>query len=123
MLAGSLAEMESTSADEIMRDFGTGQSSLGRLRELPIDVLKIDRSFVSKAIEDLPSERILTAMVSLAEVLGATVVVEGVESESQLAIVSRAGRCEVQGFLYSPAVPAGAYEDMLATQPWKRGQA
>jgi len=106
-----------------MDDFGTGQSSLGRLRELPIDVLKIDRSFVSKAIEDLPSERILTAMVSLAEVLGATVVVEGVESESQLAIVSRAGRCEVQGFLYSPAVPASAYEDMLATQPWKRGQA
>lgn len=106
-----------------MDDFGTGQSSLGRLRELPIDVLKIDRSFVSKAIEDLPSERILTAMVSLAEVLGATVVVEGVESETQLAIVSRAGHCEVQGFLYSPAVPAHAYEDMLATQPWKRGEA
>lgn len=106
-----------------MDDFGTGQSSLGRLRELPIDVLKIDRSFVSKATEDLPSERILTAMVSLAEVLGATVVVEGVESETQLAIVSRASHCEVQGFLYSPAVPARAYEEMLATQPWKRGEA
>lgn len=106
-----------------MDDFGTGQSSLGRLRELPIDVLKIDRSFVSKATEDLPSERILTAMVSLAEVLGATVVVEGVESETQLAIVSKAGHCEVQGFLYSPAVPAHVYEDMLATQPWRRGEA
>ena len=106
-----------------MDDFGTGHSSLGRLRELPIDVLKIDRSFVSRAPEDLQSERILTAMVSLAEVLGATVVVEGVESETQLRIVQQAGHCEVQGFLYSPAVGPDLYEEMLRTQPWMRADA
>lgn len=106
-----------------MDDFGTGHSSLGRLRELPIDVLKIDRSFVSRAPEDLQSERILTAMVALAEVLGATVVVEGVESETQLRIVQQAGHCEVQGFLYSPAVGPDLYEDMLRTQPWMRADA
>jgi EAL domain-containing protein (putative c-di-GMP-specific phosphodiesterase class I) len=104
-----------------MDDFGTGHSSLGRLRELPIDVLKIDRSFVSRAPEDVQSERILTSMVSLAEILGATVVVEGVESETQLRIVQQAGHCEVQGFLYSPAVGPDLYEDMLRTQPWMRG--
>lgn len=104
-----------------MDDFGTGHSSLGRLRELPIDVLKIDRSFVSRAPEDVQSERILTSMVSLAEILGATVVIEGVESETQLRIVQQAGHCEVQGFLYSPAVGPDLYEDMLRTQPWMRG--
>jgi diguanylate cyclase (GGDEF)-like protein/PAS domain S-box-containing protein len=106
-----------------MDDFGTGHSSLGRLRELPIDVLKIDRSFVSKAPEDIASAKILTAMVSLAEVLGATVVIEGVESETQLRIVQEAGHCEVQGFLYSPAVGPELYLDMLRTQPWMRSEA
>jgi diguanylate cyclase (GGDEF)-like protein/PAS domain S-box-containing protein len=104
-----------------MDDFGTGHSSLGRLRELSIDVLKIDRSFVSKVPEDAASAKILTAMVSLAEVLGATVVVEGVESETQLRIVQQAGHCEVQGFLYSPAVIPELYLEMLRTQPWMRG--
>ena len=106
-----------------MDDFGTGHSSLGRLRELSIDVLKIDRSFVSKAPEDAPSAKILTAMVSLAEVLGATVVIEGVESETQLRIVQQAGHCEVQGFLYSPAVVPELYLEMLRTQPWMRSEA
>jgi diguanylate cyclase (GGDEF)-like protein/PAS domain S-box-containing protein len=106
-----------------MDDFGTGHSSLGRLRELSIDVLKIDRSFVSKVPEDAASAKILTAMVSLAEVLGATVVIEGVESETQLRVVQQAGHCEVQGFLYSPAVVPELYLEMLRTQPWKRGDA
>jgi EAL domain-containing protein (putative c-di-GMP-specific phosphodiesterase class I) len=78
---------------------------------------------VSRAPEDAQSEKILTAMVSLAEVLGATVVVEGVESETQLRIVQQAGHCEVQGFLYSPAVAPDLYEEMLRAQPWKRGDA
>jgi EAL domain-containing protein (putative c-di-GMP-specific phosphodiesterase class I) len=86
-------------------------------------VLKIDRSFVSKVPEDAASAKILTAMVSLAEVLGATVVVEGVESETQLRIVQQAGHCEVQGFLYSPAVVPELYVEMLRTQPWMRHEA
>jgi diguanylate cyclase (GGDEF)-like protein/PAS domain S-box-containing protein len=105
-----------------MDDFGTGHSSLGRLRELSIDVLKIDRSFVSKVPEDAASAKILTAMVSLAEVLGATVVIEGVESETQLRVVQQAGHCEVQGFLYSPAVGPDLYLEMLRTQPWMRSE-
>jgi len=118
-----LKSLSSTGFRVAMDDFGTGHSSLGRLRELPIDVLKVDRSFVSRAPEDAQSEKILTAMVSLAEVLGATVVVEGVESETQLRIVQQAGHCEVQGFLYSPAVAPDLYEEMLRAQPWKRGDA
>ena len=76
-------------------------------------------------VESLDERRkqILAAMVGLAEVLGATVVVEGVESETQLRIVQQAGHCEVQGFLYSPAVGPDLYEDMLRTQPWMRADA
>lgn len=99
-------------------DFGTGQSSLGRLRSLPIDILKLDRSFVSAVPEDQQSAEILTAMVRLAEAIGATVVVEGVESQSQLDVVQAAGDCEVQGFYYSPAVGAASYRQLLRTQPW-----
>lgn len=100
-------------------DFGTGHSSLGRLRSLPIDVLKLDRSFVSAVPGDQQSTEILTAMVRLAEAVGATVVVEGVESESQLLVVREAGDCEVQGFFFSPAVSPDRYLELLVTQPWR----
>ncbi len=99
-------------------DFGTGHSSLGRLRTLPIDVLKLDRSFVSDVPEDVQGTEIMTAMVRLAEAIGATVVVEGVESDSQLRAVREAGDCEVQGFFFSPAVDPDRFEQLLTTQPW-----
>lgn len=101
-----------------MDDFGTGHSSLGRLRDLPIDVLKLDRSFVSAVPHDGQSANILVAMVRLAEAIGARVVVEGVESDSQLTVVREAGECEVQGFLYSPAVDAERFVHLLRNQPW-----
>ena len=100
-------------------DFGVGQSSLGRLRTLPIDVLKLDRSFVNAVPEDPQSTEILKAMVRLAEAVRAAVVVEGVESESQLMVVREAGNCEVQGFFFSPAVPPDRFEELLRTQPWE----
>ena len=100
-------------------DFGVGQSSLGRLRTLPSDVLKLDRSFVNAVPEDPQSTEILKAMVRLAEAVRAAVVVEGVESESQLMVVREAGNCEVQGFFFSPAVPPDRFEELLRTQPWE----
>src|SRR5690606_20949811 len=62
-------------------DFGTGQSSLGRLRDFHFDKLKIDRAFVSSILDDKPSEHIIRAILALCEGLGMDVVAEGIEAE------------------------------------------
>ena len=64
-------------------DFGTGQSSLGRLREFHFDKLKIDRAFVASILDDRPSEHIIRAILAMCEGLGMDVVAEGIEQEAQ----------------------------------------
>ncbi|HEY6567245.1 MAG TPA: EAL domain-containing protein [Actinomycetota bacterium] len=86
-------------------DFGTGYSSLSRLREMPVSVLKIDRSFVSNADSDAPSASIVSAFLELARGLGMTTLAEGIETEAELAFLIERG-CELgQGYLFSRPVP------------------
>ena len=86
-------------------DFGTGHSSLAQLRRLPIDVVKIDRAFLS-ANDDARSERLFVSVVKLAKSVGLEVVAEGIERNEQLALCRRAGVDLVQGFLLGrPVVP------------------
>ena len=86
-------------------DFGTGYSSLSRLREMPVSVLKIDRSFVSNADSDAPSGSIVSAFLELARGLGMTTLAEGIETEAELAFLIERG-CELgQGYLFSRPVP------------------
>jgi EAL domain-containing protein (putative c-di-GMP-specific phosphodiesterase class I) len=80
-------------------DFGTGYSSLGYLARLPIDTLKIDRSFVSELGENGTALSLINGMISLAHSIGKRVIVEGVETEWQLATLRDLGCDEVQGFL------------------------
>jgi diguanylate cyclase (GGDEF)-like protein/PAS domain S-box-containing protein len=91
-------------------DFGTGYSSLGHLKELPIDKIKIDRSF----IHDLPGNRdsaaITRAIVQLGISLGLAVTAEGVETEVQRAYLAAQGCEQVQGLIVGPAMPAPAFE-------------
>jgi len=87
-------------------DFGTGYSSLGYLRKAPFDKIKIDQSFVRGCTEkDNTSAAIITAIVSLASALKMETTAEGVEAMDELALVRRLGATNIQGFVYSRAVP------------------
>ena len=89
-------------------DFGTGYSSMSLMKKLPVDTLKIDRSFVQDLPDDAEDCAIAQAIVSMGRALGLTVVAEGVETESQAAFL-RAHECdEMQGYLFSPPVVAAA---------------
>ncbi|MEO3386906.1 EAL domain-containing protein [Mesorhizobium sp. CAU 1741] len=81
-------------------DFGTGQSSLGRLREFHFDKLKIDRAFVSSILEDRPSEHIIRAILAMCEGLGMDVVAEGIEHEEQASRLVQFGCGGGQGYLF-----------------------
>jgi excisionase family DNA binding protein len=94
-------------------DFGTGYASLARLRRLPFDTLKIDRSFIA----DLPGARreasLVEAMVRMSRSLGLTVVAEGLETTEQLAALHALGCDEAQGLLFSSAVEGDVFADMV----------
>ena len=90
-----------------MDDFGIGYSSLSYLRSFPFDNIKIDRCFISGLPEANDSVAIVRAIVGLAESLNMTTTAEGVETEQQREQVRALGCTEIQGFLFSPPVPAG----------------
>lgn len=85
-------------------DFGTGFSNLARLKQLPVDELKIDRSFVSDVDRNEVDPSIIAAIVAMASILCLRVVAEGVERESQLGVLERLGCNETQGYLHAPPI-------------------
>ncbi len=101
-------------------DFGVAQSSLSRLRSIPMDELKIDKSFVDNVPASTVDANILRAMVSLGTATGAHVVIEGVERGEQLDFLRGLPSCCAQGFLFARAVSADEYLAMLRQQPWRR---
>jgi diguanylate cyclase (GGDEF)-like protein len=94
-------------------DFGTGSSPLLLVRDLPLDIVKIDRSFVRGLLENPADEAVVVAVLVLAKRLGAKVTVEGVERPEQLERLVELGADHVQGFLFSPAIPADEMEARL----------
>jgi diguanylate cyclase (GGDEF)-like protein len=94
-------------------DFGTGYSSLSRLSDLPIDTLKIDRSFVSRLPDDSLGRTLVATIISLAHAFGMSVVAEGVETEAQLAALRDMDSDEAQGFLLSKPVTRDAFTELL----------
>ena len=95
-------------------DFGTGYSSLAYLKNLPIDTLKIDQSFVRDIVAGAPDHRILArAIISIGHSLDLKVVAEGVETEAQLEYLKKHGCDEVQGYYFSEPVPPQAFRRLL----------
>ncbi|SEI01070.1 PAS domain S-box-containing protein/diguanylate cyclase (GGDEF) domain-containing protein [Rheinheimera pacifica] len=97
-------------------DFGTGYSSLKYLKELPIDGIKIDRSFVQDIGIDSSDETIIEAMLSMANSLGMYCVAEGVETEQQLAFFNRRQCYLIQGYLFAKPMPAADIPAFLQTE-------
>ena len=94
-------------------DFGTGFSSLGRLSELPIDTLKIDRLFTSRLPSDRRSCTLVSTIIGLAHAFDMTTVAEGVETKAQLEYLVREGCDESQGYLHSRPLPRSELESWL----------
>ncbi|MEZ5247410.1 MAG: EAL domain-containing protein [Acidimicrobiales bacterium] len=95
-------------------DFGTGWSQFAYLQRLPLDVLKIDRSFVSGLASDHAAATIVAAIIDLAHALGLIVIAEGVESEDQLAVLRELDCDQALGFLFSEPREAAAFDHALS---------
>jgi len=117
-IVGMLARIRSMGVYVAMDDFGTEHSSLARLRDLPVEVLKIDRSF----IDGLPSEAgdtaIVSSILSLAYAMGKHVIAEGVETEEQALALCDMGCPVAQGYLFSRPVPAADIPALLGLPLW-----
>jgi EAL domain-containing protein (putative c-di-GMP-specific phosphodiesterase class I) len=96
-----------------MDDFGTGYSSLSYLARLPIDALKIDRSFVSAITENQDDAAIASAIISMAQALGLNTIAEGVETQAQFDLLRTLGCQQIQGYLISRSVPEEEILKML----------
>lgn len=97
----------------LMDDFGTGYNSLNHLNSFPFDVLKIDRSFVSRMTEGDQPRQIVRTIIELARVLGMEVVAEGIESRDQYALLRKLGCRYGQGFLFAQPLPAEQMTELL----------
>lgn len=111
-----LSEVRQLGVTVALDDFGVGYSSLTYLRRLPLDTIKIDRSFVAGAEHDHNTLVIVRAIVAMGKALGMNVVAEGVETASQARLLTQLGCDALQGFLYSPAVPAGNFEAIMGNR-------
>jgi len=97
-------------------DFGTGYSSLSYLKKLPVDGLKIDRSFIKDIVKDGDSAAIAAMIVSLAKSLKLAIIAEGVETDAQWQVLHKMADMLIQGKLISPPVPAEQFELLLQNE-------
>jgi diguanylate cyclase (GGDEF)-like protein/PAS domain S-box-containing protein len=112
---GKMERLKSLGVQISMDDFGTGYSSLSYLQNLPLDALKIDRSFTAKLGSSHTAMSMIRAIIAMARALGLRVVTEGVENASQAEILRRLGSDEVQGYYFGrPEDAAASVERVLA---------
>lgn len=114
--ADVLTELKKVGVLLTIDDFGTGYSSLSRLQKLPVDSLKVDRTFVSRMVDHSDSAAIVKLIITMAHTVNLRVVAEGTETEEQVNALKRL-RCEMaQGYFFSRPVPATAITKLLSNQ-------
>lgn len=111
-LSAQLKELRDAGYKIELDDFGTGYSSINNLSQIPLDVIKLDMSFM-KQIDDIKRKKVLAACIGLAKSLGYTTVSEGVESQDQLDTLKKLGVDTVQGYYFSKPLPEEEFERYL----------
>ncbi|MCU1230312.1 MAG: hypothetical protein JWO97_3196 [Acidobacteria bacterium] len=117
-----LAEMKRRGICLAIDDFGTGYSSLAHLKRLPVDELKIDKSFVLNLTESATDDLVIVrSTIELGHNMGLVVIAEGVETQESWSILKRLGCDMAQGYYMSPPLPASKFSEWLASSRWGTG--
>ncbi len=114
-------KLESVNAQGVqlsIDDFGTGYSSLSYLKKLPVQTLKIDRSFIDEIVDDPDDRSITSSIISLAHNMGMEVVAEGTETAEQVEVLKTLGCENAQGYYYARPMP---YDEFVAWVKARRG--
>jgi len=106
-----LAKLKNMGVHISIDDFGTGYSSLSCLETLPIDTLKIDKSFIRKVSEDPENATIASAIIALGQAMRLNVIAEGIENKSQVDYLISQGCSVGQGYYYAKPMPAAAFTE------------
>ena len=113
---GTLGALREMGISIAIDDFGTGHSSLSALQRLPVDVVKIDRSFVRDVITDANDASIVAAVIDMGQKMGLKVIAEGVETEEQMKLL-QSMKCDfMQGYYFSKPLPPAEFEALLTRE-------
>lgn len=116
LLVSTVKDLKSMGFVVMMDDFGSGYSSLNTLKDLPVDILKIDMKFMEHFENSSRAGNILTSVVRLAKWIGMPVIAEGVETQAQLDFLKSIGCDKIQGYYYSKPLPPEEFEAFLKTK-------
>ena len=103
----------------MMDDFGCGYSSLNMLKDIPVDVLKMDMKFVEKSDNEQRSADILQMVIAMADKLGMSVIAEGVETKERADFLQSIGCDLIQGYYYSEPLTVDEFENILSEYPYE----